>query len=153
MPAGWTTGDADRGSNSFIAIGRLKRGVTFDAARSDMDTLGRALAQAYPSDNAGGTVRLVPMNEFGLQRIRPTLVAMLGVVGFVTSSRSPWRLDPALSANAEAHPKNVGHIEAAVLGSIEHGEFDQVVDECFSTALAERVVRESARRELGASGL
>jgi predicted permease len=83
VPAGWTKGDMERGSNSFIAIGRLKEGVPVSEARSEMDTIGRALAEAYPSDNSGQTVRIVPMAEFGLARLRPTLVAMLGVVGFV----------------------------------------------------------------------
>jgi putative ABC transport system permease protein len=83
VPAGWTKGDGERGSNSFISIGRLKPGTSFEAARAEMDTIGRALADAYPSDNAGSTVRVVPMAEFGLARLRPTLVAMLGVVGFV----------------------------------------------------------------------
>jgi putative ABC transport system permease protein len=83
VPAGWTKGDQERGSNSFIAIGRLKADATFDEARTEMDTIGRALADAYPNDNAGQTVRVVPMAEFGLARLRPTLVAMLGVVGFV----------------------------------------------------------------------
>ena len=32
VPAGWTVGDQDRGSNSFIAIGRLKPGVTLRAS-------------------------------------------------------------------------------------------------------------------------
>jgi predicted permease len=83
VPAGWTKGDEDRGSNSFIAIGRLKAGATFDEARGDMDAIGRTLAEAYPNENAGQTVRIIPMADFGVARLRPTLVAMLGVVGFV----------------------------------------------------------------------
>ena len=47
----------DRTSNSFIAIGRLKPGVTMEQARSEMDTIGRALSAEYPVDNANQTVR------------------------------------------------------------------------------------------------
>ena len=83
VPAGWTKGDEERGSNSFLAIARVKRGVSLAAARSEMDTIGRALGDEYPLANAGQTVRIVPMSEIGLARLRPTLVAMLGVVGFV----------------------------------------------------------------------
>jgi predicted permease len=83
VPAGWTKGDEERGSNSFYSIGRLTDGVTLANARSEMDAIGRELAAAYPNDNAGQTVRIVPMTEFGIARLRPTLVAMLGVVGFV----------------------------------------------------------------------
>ncbi|HEY6211910.1 MAG TPA: ABC transporter permease, partial [Vicinamibacterales bacterium] len=83
VPAGWTKGDEERGSNSFIVIGRLKRGVTLEQARGDMDTIGRALAAEYPDPNEGQTVRIVPMSELGESRLRSTLVPMLGIVGFV----------------------------------------------------------------------
>jgi putative ABC transport system permease protein len=83
VPAGRTKGDEERGSNSFYSIGRLRDGVSVDEARSEMDAIGRALAEAYPADNVGQTVRLVPLAEFGIDRLRPTLVTMLGVVGFV----------------------------------------------------------------------
>ena len=83
VPAGWTKGDEDRGSNSFYSIGRLKDGATVAGARSEMDAIGRALASAYPNDNVGQTVRVMPLADFGVDRLRPTLVAMLGVVGFV----------------------------------------------------------------------
>jgi predicted permease len=83
VPAGWTAGDQDRGSNSFVCIGRLKPSVTLASARAEMDTIGRALARAYPDQNAGQTVRVIPLNEYGVQELRPAMLAMLGVVGFV----------------------------------------------------------------------
>jgi putative ABC transport system permease protein len=82
VPAGWTRGDEERGSNSFICIGRLRKGVTLDAARAEMDTIGRRLARAYPS-NAGLTVRVVPVQEYGAQGLRAAMFAMFGVVTFV----------------------------------------------------------------------
>jgi len=83
VPAGWTKGDEDRGSNSFITIGRLRRGVTLEQARGEMDSIGRALADEYPDPNEGQTVRIVPMSELGESRLRSTLGPMLGIVGFV----------------------------------------------------------------------
>src|SRR6476661_58935 len=83
VPAGWTVGDQERGSNSFIAIARLKPGVTFQRASSEMDVIGRALAAENPQNNAGQTVRLEPLSESGLEDLRPALRAMLAVVGFV----------------------------------------------------------------------
>ncbi len=83
VPAGWTKGDYERGSNSFIAIGRLKADRSFEEARAEMETIGSALAAAHPNFSSGQTVRIVPMAEYGVARLRPTLVAMLGVVGFV----------------------------------------------------------------------
>jgi putative ABC transport system permease protein len=83
VPAGWTVNDRDRGSNSFICIGRLKPDVTLTQARSDMDVVGRGLAKAYPDENTGTTVRLIPLGEVGLDGAKTTLYALLGVVGFV----------------------------------------------------------------------
>ena len=83
VPAGWTKGDQDRGSNSFIAIGRLKPGVSLDQVRSEMDVLGRAMAHEYKDQLAGETVRVKPMSEVGVEGLRPALLAMLAVVGFV----------------------------------------------------------------------
>jgi putative ABC transport system permease protein len=83
VPVGWTEGDHDRTSNSFIALGRLKPGVTIDEARSEMETIGRALSAAYPVHNPKQTVAVVAMSEFGLPRKRSLLGPMLAVVGFV----------------------------------------------------------------------
>ncbi len=83
VPAGWTRGDQDRGSNSFIAIGRLRKDVTLAQAGSEMDTIGRALATAYPDQNPGQSVRVIPMSELTRSRLQSALVPMLAVVGFV----------------------------------------------------------------------
>jgi putative ABC transport system permease protein len=83
VPAGWTEGDHDRTSNSFIALGRLKPGVTLGEARSEMDTIGRGLSAEYPVHNPKQTVTVVAMSEFGLPRKRSLLGPMLAVVGFV----------------------------------------------------------------------
>ncbi len=83
VPVGWTEGDQSRGSHSFIAIGRLKRGVTMEQAGSEMDTIGRALSAEYPLENVDRTVGVEPMSEFGMQRKRSLLAPMLAVVGFV----------------------------------------------------------------------
>jgi putative ABC transport system permease protein len=82
LPAGWTRNDQDRNSNSFIAIGRIKRGVSVAEARGEMDAVGRALAQEHPED-VGSTARVVPVSEYGMQELRRALFAMLGIVGFV----------------------------------------------------------------------
>jgi putative ABC transport system permease protein len=83
VPGGWTPGDLDRGSNSFLCIGRLKPGVSLETARAEMDTIGKALARAYPESNAGNTIRVIPVNEYSVERLRPAMLALLGVVGFV----------------------------------------------------------------------
>jgi putative ABC transport system permease protein len=83
VPAGWTRGDREPGSNSFIAIGRLKPGVSLESARAEMDTIGRAQARQYVDEGSGRTVRVVPLNELGVQDLRVGLYTMLAVVGLV----------------------------------------------------------------------
>jgi putative ABC transport system permease protein len=83
VPVGWTKGDQDRGSNSFISIARLKPGVTLQQARIEMDTIGRALSEEYAPEDVGYTVRLEPFRNLGARRLRSTLVPMMAVVGFV----------------------------------------------------------------------
>jgi putative ABC transport system permease protein len=83
VPVGWTEGDHDRTSNSFIAIARLKPGVPLEQARSEMDTIGRVLSAEYPIENPKQTVNVEAMSEYGLQRKRSLLMPMLAVVGFV----------------------------------------------------------------------
>ena len=83
VPVGWTEGDQSRGSHSFLAIARLKPGVTMEQAGSEMDTIGRALSAEYPLENVDQTANVEPMSEFGMQRKRSLLWPMLTVVGFV----------------------------------------------------------------------
>ena len=47
----------------FTPIGRLKRGVTRQAAEAEVRALAAQLAQAYPEDNQGRTAVLIPLAE------------------------------------------------------------------------------------------
>jgi len=64
-------------------IGRLKPGVTIEQAQSDMDRVARDLAAAYPDTNKGTGVKIAPLKERMVGGIRPTLLILLGAVGFV----------------------------------------------------------------------
>ena len=83
IPVGWTEGDRDRTSNSFVALARLKPGVALEQAGSEMDTIGRALSAEHPIENPKGTVTVQAMSDFGLARKRSLLGPMVAVVGFV----------------------------------------------------------------------
>jgi putative ABC transport system permease protein len=83
VPVGYTEGDKGRGSHSFIAIARLKPGVTLAQARVEMDTIGRRLSKEYPQDNAGESATATAMSEFQVRSLRPTLLTLFAVVGFV----------------------------------------------------------------------
>jgi putative ABC transport system permease protein len=67
----------------IYAYARLKPGVTFQQAETEMKEIARRLAQAYPKTNAGNSVTLIPLREFFVGDVRPSLLILLGAVGFV----------------------------------------------------------------------
>jgi len=84
VPVSWTAGDQDPGSNSFICIGRLKPDVTLAQARSEMDTIGRAMSRERQySNDVALTAVVTPLSEYGLTELRPVMLAILLIVGFV----------------------------------------------------------------------
>ncbi len=64
-------------------VGRLKPGVTLAAAQAEIASLGKVLAEQYPKTNAGRGVTVVEMKSDQVADIRPTLLLLLGAVGFV----------------------------------------------------------------------
>ncbi|MGA2150104.1 MAG: ABC transporter permease [Bryobacteraceae bacterium] len=64
-------------------LGRLKPGVTIEAAQAEMASICRALGRQYPKTNAGHGAKLVRMKDDMVQNIRPTLLLLVGAVGFV----------------------------------------------------------------------
>jgi putative ABC transport system permease protein len=65
-------------------IGRLKPGVTLDAAGSDMTAVAEGLAQEFPQTNKGRGVRLEGLHEAMVGgELRLTSLLFVGVVGFV----------------------------------------------------------------------
>ncbi len=83
VPVAYTEGDQDRGSNSFLCIGRLKAGVTMEQARARMNIIGRALAEQYPKDNAKETATIDPIIGFDTKDQQRVLFMLLAVAGFV----------------------------------------------------------------------
>ena len=64
-------------------VGRLKPGITIEAAQSELASVASALARQYPSTNHTHGVRLVRMKDDMVGYIRPTLFLLIGAVGFV----------------------------------------------------------------------
>ncbi len=65
-------------------IGRLKAGVTLEAADADMATVAEGLAREFPETNNRRGVTLVPMHDAVIgSELRLTSILFLGVVGFV----------------------------------------------------------------------
>jgi predicted permease len=70
-------------SMGLNAVGRLKNGVTFAQAQADMNSIGDALAKAYPDVNKGTGIILFPLKQAMVGDIAPLLYVLLGAVGFV----------------------------------------------------------------------
>ncbi|HSK09678.1 MAG TPA: ABC transporter permease [Vicinamibacterales bacterium] len=65
------------------AVGRLREGMTVEAAQAELDTVAAGLRAEFPDFNTGWGVRLVPLNDQVFGDIRPVLFVLFGAVGFV----------------------------------------------------------------------
>jgi len=72
-----------RGSRYMRAMGRLKPGVTFEAAQAALGGMAARLAQQYPDTNAGWGVKIQPLHDAVVGDVRPALLALFAAVGFV----------------------------------------------------------------------
>lgn len=72
-----------RGNHPGIyALARLKRGVSSEQARTEMAAIARRIGELDPQA-AGNTIVVTPMHEALTSDVRPALLVLLGVVGFV----------------------------------------------------------------------
>jgi putative ABC transport system permease protein len=74
---------ADRTTNFFSVIGRLKPSATVAQAQASMNVLSKQLAEQYPNTNSGRSVKVVSLHEHFVGNTRPVFVVLLAAVGFV----------------------------------------------------------------------
>ena len=74
---------AERGTNNFDAIGRLRKGVTWPAARDEMVAITTRLAQLYPKTNGGKIVAPLPLLQFITRRVERSLLVLMGAVALL----------------------------------------------------------------------
>lgn len=73
-----------RAPRFLSVVGRMKPGVTLEAAHADLATVAEGLAREFPQFNTGRTVQLQPLHEAMIgSEVRVTSLFFLGVVGFV----------------------------------------------------------------------
>jgi len=72
-----------RGSNYLDVYGRLKPGVTLEKARSEMDAISRRLENQYADDNSDTGIRITPLHEDAVGKLRPVLLLLFSAVGFL----------------------------------------------------------------------
>jgi predicted permease len=80
-----TPGPAElrRDAHDFLAVGRVKPGVSIDQARTQLNGISAQLARAYPDTDDGLGALLIPLKNAQVGRIRSSLLVLFGVVGFV----------------------------------------------------------------------
>jgi len=66
----------------FVA-GRLKPGVSLDAARAELHVIAKRLEAQYPESNKGRDARVTPLSEIVAGKVRSPLLILLGAVGLV----------------------------------------------------------------------
>jgi predicted permease len=71
---------SSRGGHGLATIGRLKPGVTLEAAQTEARTLGARLARAYPESNARLTFQLVPLAQQVFGHLTRSLVILQAAV-------------------------------------------------------------------------
>jgi putative ABC transport system permease protein len=84
----WTVLDlrpraTSRSGSSLRVFGRLRQGVSFELAQSEIDGLNSRLAAAYPDANTGLNIRVDPLNEKVVGNVRRALLVLSAAVGFV----------------------------------------------------------------------
>ena len=82
IPMSFTEQDRGRSSHSFYVAGRLRDGVTFEAAQAEFAGIGATLAKQY-SSNEDETSVVTRMSDLGITRLRSMLSTLLGAVALV----------------------------------------------------------------------
>jgi putative ABC transport system permease protein len=73
----------ERGLHAYEVIGRLHPDQTLESAAARLHALAARLAVEYPASNRGWGVGLTPLHESLVRGLRPTLLLLMGAVGFV----------------------------------------------------------------------
>jgi len=84
MPLGSGNVVDDRGNRFLRVLGRLKPGVSIDAARAELLTISRRLEAQYPASNTGWTVTALSLTESVVgEQFKSAVTILLGAVALV----------------------------------------------------------------------
>jgi putative ABC transport system permease protein len=72
-----------RGGHWLQVTGRLKPGVSMTQAQAELDAISARLAKAFPAENDGWAIRMVPLQQMIVGNARSPLLVLLGAVGLV----------------------------------------------------------------------
>jgi predicted permease len=88
LPLGLDPANVSPGERSYNTIGRLRRSVTLEQARAEMNTVVALLAEEYKTRfpkgaNTTSSLNLIPLQELIVGDVRPALLLLLVSIGFV----------------------------------------------------------------------
>ncbi len=79
---GLNLSNPERTAHQYLAVARMKPGVSMSQAQAEMDTIARRIVQQAPDDKGWG-VGLVGLREQAVGETRRPLLVLFGAVGFV----------------------------------------------------------------------
>jgi predicted permease len=72
-----------RSCHNLFGVGRLRDGVTMEAARAEMKAIAAQLAKQYAGSNQGQSASVIPLSEIIVGDIRPILLTLLAGAGLL----------------------------------------------------------------------
>ncbi|HEY6332350.1 MAG TPA: ABC transporter permease [Blastocatellia bacterium] len=79
----WSIDRLKQADSELGVWGRLRRGVTLEQARSEMEGVAGRVSQLRPNDREGWDVTIVPLNTVTVEYIRPALLILMAAVVFL----------------------------------------------------------------------
>jgi putative ABC transport system permease protein len=83
VTAGVVAADEARDNRSWSAIARLRPGVEVQQAQTRISAINAQLASEYPDTSKGWDAAVLVLQDLLVREVRPSLLALLGAVGFV----------------------------------------------------------------------
>lgn len=77
MPIHASPKPEDRGEHGLLALARLKKSISLQVASAEMNAIAAQLAKQYPDADEGRGASIVPLTEFVVGDLRPTLWLLL----------------------------------------------------------------------------
>jgi predicted permease len=103
---------AERVSHNYLVIGRLRDGVTIEAASAEMKTIAAGLAAEHPANMTGWSANVVSLHEDLVGGVRPYLL-VLGAIVFVVLGLAGANLANLQLARAASRAGEIG-LQAAL---------------------------------------
>lgn len=82
-PPGWDPEAVGRGNHSWRALGRVRKGVSIEAAQIDQDRIWAQLAEEFPGPHGREGVLLTSARDYLVGPVRSAVFLLFGAVAFV----------------------------------------------------------------------